>query len=184
MRDTNRPTPAMPENPGLNSTAIGELRAALLEEAKLVRELRDALTEQRNAVATGKPEEVNAGTDAISRILISLDDARNRRARLLASGTGQGPLPLDQIERRLGTDLPEALASARDSLRRAVAEVAFEVDINRTVLRHAVKNGEAFLQALFASASSPDPSYSSGSAKGGPQAGGSSRGGVILDRKV
>lgn len=184
MTDRNRPAQDATDEPQMNPAVINELAAALEQEGALVHELREALARQRAAVAASDPAQVNAGTDAISRILIGLDDARARRARLLGSGTGEGPLPLDRIEQRLGRNLPPSLASARDSVRRAVAQVAFEVDINRTVLRHAVQNGEAFLQALFASGSNPDPSYAPPPGRGAPPQSGNSRGGVILDRKV
>ena len=157
-----------------------ELAAALHKEVEVVRTLRDALIEQRTALAADDAETVNTSSDAIGRILLMLEEVRSSRATVLASISGDEPLRLDQLEKALGISLPLPLEQAREELRRAGKDVAQEVTINRAVLRRTVETGEAFLQALFSSTLDPSPVYRPPE-RGKDNEGG---GGVFFDRVV
>ena len=138
-----------------------ELADVLQKEAGIVTALRQALIQQRAALAANDAETMNATADEIGRILLLLEQVRSSRDAVLESITGEGPVALEQLETVLGVSLPLPLEQARAELRRAGKEVAQEVAINRTVLRRAVETGEAFLQALFSSSVDPSPVYRS-----------------------
>lgn len=157
-----------------------ELAAALHKEAEVVRALRDALIEQRTALAADDAETVNTSSDAVHRILLMLEEVRSSRATVLSAISGGDPFPLDQLEKTLGISLPLPLEQAREELRRAGREVAREVAVNRAVLRRAVETGEAFLQALFSSTMDPSPVYQPPD-RGKEKDGG---GGFLFDRVV
>ena len=144
-----------PDHPG----RLDALRAALLREAELAVQLRDELVQQRGAVASGEPVSVDRSSEATSRLLLALDEAKRRRADIVAALTGDPAVPLDHLEAQLGQSLPPAVESARLTLRRAAADVSREASINRVVLRRAVEAGEAFLQDLFSGGEPRPPSY-------------------------
>ena len=125
---------------------LNELAHVLNAETEVVEELKNALWRQRAGVAASDTEAVNASVDAIGRILLTLDAARHRRLRMVEAIAGDASLPLHRLE-------------ARARLRRAAEAVTQEVTVNRSVLRHAVDAGEAFLQALFSSVIDPAPVY-------------------------
>jgi hypothetical protein len=159
---------------------LQELAAELERETALVEQLRDALVQQRAGVAASSAEAVEASVDAVGRILLTLEEARRRRAALVGALAGDGPPALDRIEAALRAPLPATLEQARARLRRAAREVTMETAINREVLRRALEAGEAFLQELFSSADAPAPVYHA------PDAGEPKRtaAGVLLDRKA
>jgi hypothetical protein len=159
---------------------LRELSAALQKEAKVVAALRDALIEQRTALAADDAEAVNTASDAVGRILLVLEEVRSSRATVLAAIGGGEPVRIEQIEETLGISLPLPLEQARAELRRVGQEVAREVAVNRAVLRRAVETGEAFLQALFSSTLEPSPVYQPPD-RGKEKEGG---GGVFFDRVV
>ncbi len=69
------------------------------------------------------------------------------------------PPALERLEDLPGAPVPSTVTRERDALRRAAVEVAREAGINHTVISRAIRNGEAFLQAVFTSATEPDPGY-------------------------
>jgi hypothetical protein len=132
---------------------LAELTRALEHETGLVRQLSEALVSQRAGVAGGAPEAIHAGVEDIGRILFTIEEARRRRSELVDALTGNPDQPLERIEATFGAAVPAAFTHRRRALR-AAAELAMrEATINRSVLRHALEAGEAYLQALF---SSPD----------------------------
>ena len=174
-----------PERNGMATMAghmhrLRELAAVLHREAEVVRALRDALVEQRTALAADDAETVDRSSDAVQRILLMLEEVRSSRTTVLSSISEGEPATLHQIEERLGVSLPVPLEQAREELRRAGREVAREVAINKTVLRRAVETGEAFLQALFSSTLDPPAVYQPKN-RGKEKEGG---GGVFFDRMV
>jgi hypothetical protein len=156
-----------------------ELAHALLHEAAIVQELHDALIAQRAAIAANDTAGVQASIEALPRILLTLGEARELRGRIVADLTGGTECHLEDLEATLGRALPSGLQQARAGLRRAVEAVVHQVAINHTVLRRAVENGEAFLQALFASIGEPSAGYGPQDARG-PEAGTA----VLLNRKA
>lgn len=132
---------------------LAELTRALDHETGLVRELCEALVRQRAGVASGAPEAIHAGAEDIGRILFTIEEARRTRRELVDSLTGNPEAPLERVESAFGTAVPVTFTQRRRALRLAADQAMREATINRSVLRHALEAGEAYLQALF---SSPD----------------------------
>jgi hypothetical protein len=157
---------------------LSDLTGALDREAAAAEELVRALLTQRGAVAANRPEEVNATVDAIGRILLTLSEARERRAALTAEIAGDRLAPIDRLVETLGVPLTNEFVEARVRLRRAAEDVSREATINRGVLQRTLHAGEAWLQALFSTAIEPTPGYR---ADEKPEA---KPPGVLLDRKA
>lgn len=145
--------------PAEAGSALDVLASAIGHEAVAVRELRDALRRQRGAVAANDATAVNASVDAIHGILIALSEARRARGEVLRAAFGDAELKLDSLERVTGAPLPLKVLNAAADLKEAAEEVAGEATINGAVLRHAVQEGEAFLQHLFSSVAEPSGTY-------------------------
>jgi hypothetical protein len=154
-----------------------ELGHALERETEIVDELRGVLIRQRQAVATTQADAVNVTVDAIGRILLTLEEARRRRATMTQSLTGDAATRLDRLEAALSMALPASVADSRRRLRESAASVAREVAINRDVLRRAVESGEAFLQALFSATGLATPVYGTGEKDESPS-------GMLLNRRA
>lgn len=129
--------------------AVTELARALGAETDHVRNLSQALVEQRAAIAYGDVDAVQSRSSRISRVLSDLNAARSDRRRILSGMTGQETTPLSELESRLGATLPEPLDRARTDLLTAAQNVTQELSINYTVLRRALETGEAFFQEIF-----------------------------------
>ena len=159
------------------ATTVGQRTALSLEqECQLIDNLRQALRRERAGVAADDAEAIEASVHAVSRTLLTIDGARRRRIELVGSLTGTDEVPLAQLERCLRRAVPERLRTAREGLRRGAEAAASDVATNQQVLRRALEAGDAYLQALFASAGDPMSVYS-------PARGGAVRpGGVLLDR--
>ena len=168
---TGRPVPTEPE------ARLEALRGILLREAEFALQLREELLRQRGAVAGGDTVAVDRSSDATSRLLLSLEEAKQRRGEIVASLTGDATVPLDHLEAQLGHPLPIGVESARLTLRRAATDVSREAAINRVVLRRAVEAGEAFLQDLFSGTAPQAPTYGDAAPTTPP-----SPAGRILDR--
>jgi hypothetical protein len=138
---------------------LGELTNALTHEHGLIEELRQALLRQREGVATDDPEAIESSVHAISRTLLTLEEARRGRIALTALIAGEPGVPLADLDANLGLALPASFVEARERVRRAAEATALEVAINQTVLRRALEAGDAFLQQLFSSVADPMPVY-------------------------
>ena len=141
------------------SARLETLGTILRREAELAVQLREELLRQRAAVADGDTAAVNRGSEATSRLLLAMDEAKQRRGEIVAALTGDSEVPLDHLEKHIGQPLPTAVESARLTLRQAALDVAREAAINRVVLRRAVEAGEAFLQDLFSGEQTQAPTY-------------------------
>jgi hypothetical protein len=144
--------PTLPER-------LNDLAEALLYEAQVIEELRQALLRQRAGVATDDPQLVEASIHAMGRTLLTLDEAKRRRTALTALIAGGEAIPLDQLESILGGSLPREVAEARSLLKRGALLTAQDVAINQHVLRRALEAGDTFLQKLFSMAGDPPPGY-------------------------
>jgi len=156
---------ALAEGEGMDmqtDESLAGLARLLQREAGSVRELREALVRQREGVAGNAIPAVNESCDDIARLLVTLDTTKRLRAGLLERLVPDGPATLEAVAARNGGALPPALAEASLALRREAADAAREAAINRSVLQRTVEAGEAFLQALFASAADRDPVYRAG----------------------
>ena len=134
------------------SARLSDLAGALVQEQRLIEELRQALLRQRAGVATGDPELIDGSVYAIARTLLTLEEARRRRASLTAAVIGRPGVALSDLESFVGV-LPAQLLAAREAVRRAAEATAHDLAINQRVLRRALEAGDAFLQQLFSSAS-------------------------------
>jgi FlgN protein len=141
---------------------LAELTRALSHECELVLALDTALQEQRASVASGSPAQIHASADAIGRALHTLEEAKRRRSGLVSDLTGRSDTPLEHIETSYATALPAEFRERRRSLRAAAQQATQSAAINRSVLRHVIDAGEAYLQALF---SSGDPAGGYGPAE-------------------
>jgi hypothetical protein len=145
-----------------NVQTLAELSRAIAHECELVLALDGALQEQRASVASGSPETIHASADAIGRALHTLEEAKRRRGGLVFDLTGRTDTPLEHIETSYATALPGEFGERRLALRAAAQQAAQSAAINRSVLRHVIDAGEAYLQALF---SSGDPAAGYGTAE-------------------
>lgn len=159
-------------------TMLRELTRAIEREVALVDALRTALQRQRAGVAANDPAAVQSCCDEIARVLESIETAREGRSTALAALTGDGAMKLAALERALHRELPADLVHARRALRLAAEAAAAETATNHVVLQRTIEAGDAFLQALFSSASEPDPVYRAGEkrAEGDP--------GFLVDRQA
>ena len=133
------------------SALLTDLAGALVQEQRLIGELRQALLRQRAGVATGDLDLIDGSVYAIARTRLTLEEARRRRASLTASVGGRPGIALSELESFVGV-LPAPLLAAREAVRRAAEATAHDLAINQKVLRRALEAGDAFLQQLFSSA--------------------------------
>ena len=170
--------PAAPVTSGATQS-LERLTAALEHEIVAVRELGEALVQQRSAVAASDIVAVNASVDDVGRLLLSVDESRRHRLAVVAELGGAPGASLEEFEPPFGSQGAGAYAAARAALRREAEKAAHEAAVNRTVLRSAVEAGNAFLQALFSSTDEPSPVYSAAERPAPP-----SSPGFILNRRA
>ena len=156
VQEKSAASAALPADPAARLEA---LRLVLLRESELAVQLRDELLRQRAGVAEGNAPAVDQSSDATSRLLLSMAEAKQRRGEIVAAMTGDADVPLDSLAAQLGQPVPAAVESARLTLRQAALDVSREAAINRVVLRRAVEAGEAFLQDLFSGGEPQSPTY-------------------------
>ncbi len=128
---------------------LDELESALSEEQILIEDLGQMLRRQRAGVAAADPDVIEATMQAISRTLLTLDEARRRRTALITLLIGNPGVALEDLQRHLAIPLPTGFTEARERVRRAGEAIAGDVAINQDVLRRALEAGEAFRQRLF-----------------------------------
>lgn len=157
---------------------LHDLAEALLYEAGVIEELRQALLRQRSGVATDDPELIEASLHAMGRTLLTLEEARRRRGALTALIVGGDEVPLERLKVLLGTSLSRDLEEASAMVKRAALRTAQDIAINQHVLRRAIEAGDLFLQKLFSTAGDPAPGYLRGDQAREPAA----PCGVILNR--
>ena len=140
--------------------ALEDLLASLDTEARLLTDLRDTLARQRAGVAADDVAQVDAATHAVSRALLTLEEAGRRRLELIDALTGGGEGRLSEVEELFGPDA--RLSDVRSRLRTTAELVVRDLTINQTVLRRALRSGEAYLQMLLAPAAGPKAGYTAG----------------------
>ena len=145
--------------PPSTSERLADLADALLYEANVIEELRQALLRQRAGVAADDAEMVESSIHAMGRTLLTLDEAKRRRAALTCLIAGGEPAPLDRLETLLGGTLPREVEEARTMVKRAALLTAQDVAINQHILKRALEAGDLFLQKLFSMAGEPSAGY-------------------------
>jgi hypothetical protein len=91
------------------------LVVAIMNEHQLLGELRRALAQQRTGVSSGDPATLEAASHAVSRAILTLDEARRRREQLVELAGEGRPVRLEHIESVAGP-VP-GLAESRQALR-------------------------------------------------------------------
>ncbi len=122
---------------------------AIMNELQLLSGLRRALAQQRSGVATGDPATLEAASQAVSRALLTLDEARRRREQMVQLASNGRPVRLEHLESVAGP-VP-GLADARQALRAEAEAAVRELGETQELLQAAIRAGDAYLQSLFAS---------------------------------
>jgi hypothetical protein len=159
------------------SERMDDLAEALDHEAAIIEELRQALLRQRSGVATDDADAVENSIHAVGRTLLTLDEARRRRAALTTLVSGENA-SIDRLESLFGGILSPELETARNRVKRAALQTSQDLAINQHILRRALEAGDQFLQRLFSMSSDPAPGYQRAD-NGGE---GTPRSGLILNR--
>ena len=128
---------------------LTELGRVLTLEASAVRQLTKALLGQRAAMVGDDPDGMEICVQGIRSSLLTMEEARRARGRLLEVVAGDPDLALGRLELMIRTPLPTFLCEARAALWQAAEGAAREAAINCAVLRQAIAGGEASLQALL-----------------------------------
>jgi len=130
---------------------------ALRAEEALLKELSSALTAQRDGIARDDTASVETATHGVSRAVLTLDEARRRREQLTSVLTNGDATPLENLEMITG---PIAgLAAARAAVRNAATAAVRDLALNQSILKGALRAGDAYLQTLFASVGELSPGY-------------------------
>lgn len=164
----------------LRNSDLDDLAVALSREARLLDDLRDALTWQRAGVARNNADDIEDSINRMDHVLSTLVEIRARRAALMALVTGSEQTPLRQLAEVLPAPLPRALEEARNNVRQSATAVTREVAINQRVIRHALDSGELFIQQLFSTVGGPASTYLPNN--GSPSAASSDA--VLLNRRA
>jgi len=133
------------------------LVVAVMNEQQLLSELRRALAQQRSGVATGDPATLEAASQAVSRAILTLDEARRRREQLVQLASNGRPVRLEQLESVAGP-VP-GLAASRQALRVEAEAAVRELSETQELLQAAIRAGDAYLQSLFASVTDASRPY-------------------------
>ena len=134
------------------SPRLTDLAGVLSQEQRPIEELRQALLRQRAGMTSGDRELIDESAYAIARTLLTLAEARRRRALFTAAVMGRPGVALSDLESCVGV-LPAPLLAAREAVRGAAEAALHDLAINQRVVRQALEAGDAVLQELFSSAS-------------------------------
>jgi|KBSSwiStaDraftv2_1062776.scaffolds.fasta_scaffold03238_11 hypothetical protein len=150
---------------------------ALETECRVLDELREALARQRAGVAADDVEGLDAATHAVSRALLTLEEARRRREHLVAAMTGTAGGSLTAVSDAIGPSL--TLSHMREMLRGSAEAVIRDLALTQSVLRGALRAGDKYLQSMLTTSSGPRPAYApAGTASMSPARG------VLLNRNA
>jgi hypothetical protein len=143
------------KSPDAASEPERSLAGALARETHLLEELAATLERQREHIANNTPQALEHNVMAISRILLSLEEARSGRLALTAA-SGLDLATADDDA------LPPPVRRAREGLRAAARRVVEQLAINQRLLRQTLAAGDAYLQQLFSWAAGNGVSYPAG----------------------
>jgi hypothetical protein len=149
MLPTYAPThvPAMPRR----DSAVEVLADVLGTERKLLEELMLVMQKQRAAVAADDLQSLDDSVFATYRVLATLGEARRRRKSVNRMLGHAEDMNVNDLEKLLGDRATAAVIGARNALQDAAVSLSREVDMNKTVLRGAMDNGNDYVQKLFGS---------------------------------
>lgn len=147
MLPTHAPTyaPTAPRR----DTAVDVLSDVLGTERKLLEELILVMRRQRTAVEADDLQSLDDSVFATYRVLATLGEARRRRKSVNRLLGGAEDMNVNDLEDILGDRATPVVIDARNALQTAAVALSHEVDINKTVLRTAMDNGNDYVQKLF-----------------------------------
>ena len=171
----------MAEEPAISLSIPGregpELAAALREEAALMQALIDLLERQRQGIAAGDSSLVEETVHGSQRILLTLVEARKRRARIVEILT-DGTEP-DGGSESIVDDLGPAASAAWALLNDVAERLSTALEINQGVLKEAIRFGEEYVRTVFVGQPPDGGSYTSEALPSAPAAGG-----ALINRTV
>jgi flagellar biosynthesis/type III secretory pathway chaperone len=170
------PAPAAPH---ALRAPIAALTDALHSETHLLDELVSVMARQRQAVGADDLQAIDDSVFATHRVLLTLGEARRRRKTLNRLIGDTEELSLRELDDVLGDWMTDALRAAREGLQNAAQRLSKEVEINRSLLRQALANGEDYVRELSANA---EPQ--SGYGREGARRDNERSGGLLLNRTV
>ena len=150
---------------------------ALETECRVLGELREALARQRAGVAADDVEDLDAATHAVARTLLTLEEVRRRRERLVEAMTGATGGSLAAVSESIGPSL--SFGHMRETLRSTAELVIRDLALTQAVLRGALRSGEKYLQSMLSASTGPRPSFAPAGAAPTPPARG-----VLLNRNA
>jgi FlgN protein len=136
------------ELPSSTEVAVG-LRHGLETEGGLLKDLRGALREQRDALARDDAPALEAIVHQIGRTLLAIRETRRHRSALIAAVTGSSDAPLSAAIGLLRPPEAEPVEALCRELHQAAMAASRELAINQSVLRRAIQTGEQFLQQML-----------------------------------
>lgn len=139
---------SLPTTTVTSNSLIDGLIDTLRSERRLLDELRAIMARQRDAVARDDLQAIDDTVFAVQRVLLTLNEARNRRRTLserLGCDTEAAPHRLaDALGHRATEGVRLASCDVEDSARRLSREVA----TTREVLRKGLATGEEYVRIL------------------------------------
>lgn len=120
------------------------LVVALTHELQLIDGLRHALRHQRESLADADADGIDLGARAVARMRLTLAEAQRGRATLMSLLTGTPTTSLDALDTYLDGPLPEAVAEARDAIRRATSSLTHDLTLTQRIMDHS-RNVDAAL---------------------------------------
>jgi hypothetical protein len=131
----------------------------LRTEARLLKDLIEVLTRQKEGVVTEDMALVGEAVYSAQRVFRTLGQARIRRRTLLQILGGDGDVHLEDVEVSLGPNVTPEIADALRELREVARTVSRELEINGEALKEAFRSGERFLGFLPGSADRDGPGF-------------------------
>lgn len=123
------------------------LTSALEEEAVMLDSLRDLFIAQRKALVMGDPEALDDGVFAATRVMRTLEEARQRRQAITTALLGAG-VGTDDLDHLLVGSVARPIRRARERLRIAAEGLRREVSLLRAILRSALEDNRSYLETL------------------------------------
>lgn len=163
-------------SPGVS---VDSLVATLELEARLLDELLVVIREQRAGVAGENVDRVNDSVFAAHRVIRTMNEARTRRRTLVGALTGSEDVGLEDLEASLGSAMTDAVREARSRVQATARTLSREIELNRRILRDALRSGDEYMRALFGSTLAA-PGYDAEART----VGGTRPSGVLINRQV
>ncbi len=124
------------------------LTDTMLTERNLLEDLIRVLKNQQVGVANNDISALDESVYAAQRIFLTLRQARRHRRGLLNALMGDKEVALGDLEQALGSGMTASLAEARDNLQMAAQQLARQMEVNRTVIKEVIANGDRLIRAV------------------------------------